>query len=216
MLLFALLIGVEQAHVAFAAAPEHVVGAAELDGGVDGVFDLHGSAGHHVEVGIGGSTVHVTLVAEHVGRAPKQLHAGFLHLHLGIVGDGLHAGLIFCDGVALGHEVDVVEAEIFDAELVHDFKACIHLVFGALHGIFCLVPLVAAGGAAKLVAGGIAQCVPPGHGKLQPVFHLLSADLLLGVIVVESHWIFTCCSFERNLADLWKILFCHSFVIISL
>lgn len=52
MFLLALLVGVEEAHVAFASAPEHVVLTAEGDCGVDSVLDLHGSAGHYVKVGV--------------------------------------------------------------------------------------------------------------------------------------------------------------------
>ena len=138
--LLTLHVGVEQRHVAFAAAPEDVGGAAQLDGGVDGVLDLHDGAGHNVEVGVGGGAVHVALVAEHVGGAPQQLDArlGLLLLEIGhdflqVLLVGLHVG-------RFGHEVHVVEAVVFDAELLHDFEAGVSLVFGGLQGIGGGVP----------------------------------------------------------------------------
>ena len=67
----ALHLGVEQAHVALAASPEHIVGAAQLYRCVDGVLYLHCCTGHNVKVGVGGSTVHIALVAEHIGRSPE-------------------------------------------------------------------------------------------------------------------------------------------------
>jgi len=70
VLLFALHVGIEQRHVAFASAPEDVVLAAQKDRGVDGVLDLQHGAGRGVEVGVGRGAVHVAGVAEDVGRAP--------------------------------------------------------------------------------------------------------------------------------------------------
>ena len=103
-----------------------------------------------------------------------------------------------------------MEAEVFDAQLLHYLKSGVHLVLGTLHGIVGLVPLIRAGLSAKLVGRCAAEGMPPCHGKLQPVFHLLSHDHLLGVIVVESHHVFALRSFERNLSYLRKILFCHN------
>ena len=59
MFFFTLLIGVEQAHIAFAAAPEYIIRTAESDSCVDSVLDLHACAGYNVEVGVGGCAVHV-------------------------------------------------------------------------------------------------------------------------------------------------------------
>ena len=67
MLFLALLIGVQEAHVTFATAPEYIVLSTQLDAGIDSVLNLHDSAGHYVEVRVGRSTVHVALVAEYVG-----------------------------------------------------------------------------------------------------------------------------------------------------
>ena len=103
-----------------------------------------------------------------------------------------------------------MEAEVLDAEFVHDFKTSVHLVLCTLHGIVCLIPLVGAGLSAKLVSTGTTQCVPPSHGELQPFFHFLAHHDLLGVIIVESHYVLTFLSFERNLTGKRKILFCHS------
>ena len=46
-------IGVEKRVVAFAPAPEHVVGAAELVGGFEGLAHLRGRAGEDLGVGVG-------------------------------------------------------------------------------------------------------------------------------------------------------------------
>ena len=57
--------------VALAAAPEHVAGAAQLDGGVDGPSDLAGGMGEHQRVGVGGRAVRVARMAEAGWRCPR-------------------------------------------------------------------------------------------------------------------------------------------------
>ena len=216
MFLFTLHVGVQQAHVAFAPAPKHVVRAAQFDGGIDGVLDLHGCACHHVEIRVGGRTVHIAFVSEYVGRAPKVLDTRSLHLFLDISHDGLHVGFIFLDGIAFGDEVHVVEAEIFDTQFLHDFKTGIGLLLGDGQGIRALVPGERLRAAAELVAAFCAKGVPPSHGKLQPVFHLLAHDDLFGIIVAVSQWVLALFSFELNFSDARKILFlCHNFLVLK-
>ena len=213
MFLFTLHVGVQQAHVAFASAPEHVVASTQFDGGVDGILDLYGCACHHVEIRVGGRTVHIAFVSEYIGRTPKVLDARGLHLFLDISHDGLHVGFIFLDGIAFGDEVHVVEAEIFDTQFLHDFKTGVSLLFGNGQGIGALVPGERLRAAAELVAAFCAKGVPPSHGKFQPVFHLLTHDDLFGIIIAVCQWVFALFSFEFNLSDTRKILFlCHNFL----
>ena len=211
MFLLTLHIGVEQAHITLASTPEHVILTTQFDGGVDGVLDLHGSASHYIEVGIGGSTVHIALVAEYVGSTPEQTDVvGGSHLFERIVGNGLHVGLVFVDIVGGVDEVHIVEAEIVDAQLLHDFKACVHLVLGALQSAVGLVPLVGACLSAKLVTACAAQSVPPRHCELQPVLHFLTCNYFVLVVVVKSHRVLAGSALKGDFANLWKILFCHN------
>ena len=94
MLLLPLLVGVEQAHITLATAPEHIVLSSELDAGVDGVLDLDNGACYYVEVRVGGCAVHVALVAEYVGGRPEKLDSGLLHLHLEVIGDSCKISLV--------------------------------------------------------------------------------------------------------------------------
>ena len=48
-----------------------------------------------------------------------------------------------------------METEILDAQLLHDFKAGIHLVLGALQGVLGFVPFIETGLSAKLVSTGL-------------------------------------------------------------
>ena len=213
MFLLTLLIGVEQAHVALTSAPEHIVLTAELNGSVDGILYLNDSAGYDVEVGVSRSTVHIALVAEDISRSPEILDVGvLLHLLQSVVGDCLHASLILLNGGSLLNEVYIVEAEVLDTQLIHNLETSVHLVLSALNGVICLVPLVAAGLSAKRISTGLSKYVPPSHSELQPVLHLLSHHDLFGLVIVESHYILTVLSLERNFTGKRKILFCHNFL----
>ena len=82
---------VEDALVALATAPEHVVLAAELLGDLHALLHLRGRIGEHVGIRVGGRAVHVDAVAEHVGGAPEELHARLLLLLEHVVGDDIQA-----------------------------------------------------------------------------------------------------------------------------
>ena len=64
--LFTLLVGVEQAHISLATAPEYVVFSTESNAGIDSVLDLNDSASYNVEIRIGRSSVHIALVTKNV------------------------------------------------------------------------------------------------------------------------------------------------------
>ena len=209
VVLLALHLGVQEGVVAFTAAPEHVSGAAELDGGVERILDLQGRAGDDVELRVGGGAVHVALVAEHVGRAPQVLDAGLLLLLQEVVGDVLHAGLVLLHVLGVLDQVDVMEAVVADAQLLHDLEAGVGLGLGAAVGALALVPLVGAGLAAERVAGRLAQGVPPGHRELEPVLHGLAHDHAVRVIIMESKGILALSALEGDLSDCREILFCH-------
>ena len=148
-------------------------------------------------------------MAEHIGCAPKKLDVSAAHLFQSIVGYGFHISLVLVYIICRLDKVHIMEAEILNTELLHYLESGIHLVLCTLHGIVCLVPFIRACAATKLVARCIAKCMPPSHCVLQPIL-LLSHYHLFGLIVVECHYVLAFWSFERNLSNLWKILFCHS------
>ena len=201
VILLPLHLGVKDAVIAFAATPEHVRGATEFDGSVDRILDLDGCAGDYVEVGIGGGAVGVALVAEYIGRAPEVADAGLAHLLEKIVGDIFQAGLIFVNVIAVLYEVDVVEAEIADAEFLHDFESGIDLGAGAAIGAFAFVPLIGTGLAAEGISGCLAESMPPCHGEFEPVLHGFAHDDAFCVIIVECERILALSALETNLSD---------------
>ncbi len=215
MVFLSLHLSVEKTHVALAASPEDVIRSSKLDSRINGVLDLHSSTGDNIEVRIGGGTVHIPSVTKHIGGSPKKLDVGTLHLLKSIVGDGLHAGFIFINSRSLVNKIHIVEAEVLDAQLVHDLEASVHLVLCPLDRIRSLVPLVVSGLATELVTARLTECVPPSHGEFEPILHLLSEDYSLRVIIMKRQRVLAFHTLERNLTDLREIFFCHNTIIIN-
>ena len=163
--LFTLHVGVQQAHVALAAAPEDVVRAAQLDGCIDGILDLDDGASHYVEVGIRACAVHVALIAKDVGCAPQQLDASLCLLLLQVGNDLLQVLLVRLHVGCLCNEVDIMEAIILDAQLLHDLEAGIRFVLCGLDGVLGFVPREGLRARPKLVAAFGTKSVPPAHGE---------------------------------------------------
>ena len=82
VLQFALHVGVQQRHVAFAAAPEHVAFAAQFVRDFHGLLDLRGGKGKDLGVAAGARAVHVTGIGKQVRGAPEQFDARALLLLL--------------------------------------------------------------------------------------------------------------------------------------
>ncbi len=198
-------VGVEQAHVAFAAAPEDVVLAVELDGGVEGILHLGAGAGDDVEVGIGGRAVHVAGMAEEVGRAPEQLDAGSIHLFPGIVGDGGQAALRLRQGAGLVDQIEIVKAEIGDADLGDELKGGVHLVFGALNGIRGAVPWELHGADAEGIAARIAEGMPVGDGEPEVLIHRLAAHHAVLVVILKGQRIVALRPLVGDAADAFEV-----------
>ncbi len=109
-----------------------------------------------------------------------------------------------------------MEAEVFDAHLLHEFEACVDFLFCDFYGIVALVPRKFLCAAAELVAALGAKSVPPCHGKLQPIFHFFAEDYLFGVIVAVSQRILAVFAFKLDFTYPGKILFCcHNFNVLD-
>ena len=73
-------VGVEQRFIAFTAAPQHIVRAAERLGHIHTVLHGRGTPGKHIGIGIRCRASHEAGMREQVRRAPQQL--GLVGLHL--------------------------------------------------------------------------------------------------------------------------------------
>lgn len=104
-------IGVEQCLVTFAAAPQHVVFAAELLRGIDAGLHRRGCKSEDVGIRIGRSARHIAAVGEEVRRAPEQLGAGCCLLLGEIIDDLVEVFSVLGESLAFRTHVGVMEVE---------------------------------------------------------------------------------------------------------
>ena len=207
MVFLPLHIGIKQAHISFAAAPEYIILTTQLDGGIDGILDLYDSTSHHIEIGIRSSTIHIALVPKDIGRAPQQTDARLLLLLLQIGHYLVEVLLIFLHTICFLAQIHIMEAIVLNTHLLHKLETSINLVLGSLYWVLTIIPWECLCTATKLVSAFGTQSMPPGHGKTQPIFHLPSHNHALRLVVVEGHRVLTLCSLEGNLLDVWKKFF---------
>ena len=151
---FPLQIGVEQRLVAFAAAPQHVVLAAEFVRDVERGPHLGRGPAEHVRVGIGRRPAHETTVREQIGRAPEQLDLGTFHLAPEQCGDLAGIAVRFGKRRTLGGDVAVVEAEIRDIEQPKQLERHVSLLARAVQRVAARHPGPLERIAAKRVGAG--------------------------------------------------------------
>jgi len=194
---------VEQGLVAFAAAPQHIVDAAESVRDVHDLAYLAGRVGEHLRVRIGGRTPHIAAVAEQVRRAPQELEAGPFHGRSHPLGDGFEVGVAFGEGRAFGRGIAVVEAEEGYAQLVEELEGDIELQVGESHGVVAVAaePGPVDARPAERIAAGPTEGMPITDSEAKVVFHPLAEHLTVLVVPAESQRIVRLRSFVGNLVD---------------
>jgi len=178
-------VGVEEGLVAFAAAPENVVFATELFGDFHGLLYLRSGVGEDMGVRVGGGAVHEARVAEEVGGAPEELHAGGL-LQLFRVGDDLVEVLVgLGEGLAFRRDVAVVERVEGGADLGEELEGGVHALERDGHGVFAAFPRAVDRAGAERIAAVATEGVPVSDGEAEVLRHRLAVDHFVGVIVLE-------------------------------
>ena len=187
---------VEQGFVAFAAAPQHIVFAAEFERGIHGFFYLQGSQCKEFRVGVGGRSGHKPSVAKQIGRAPQKLHARVLLLPGQHIDHGMEVGDAFARRVAFGRHVAVMKTVVRCAQFGEELKGRVGLGFGRGHGVAHVLPGTLEAVTAKGVASIPAEAVPIAHGKTQVVFHALAGDDAVLVVPLEGQGVFGVFAFK--------------------
>ncbi len=192
-------VGVEEHLVALAAAPQHVVGAAEAVGGVDAVLHLRRGVGEDVGVGVGGGAGRIAGVHECLRGAPQQLRVRLGHLRFGVVDHRVEVGAALGEGGALGRDVAVVEAVEGNAELGEELEGGVHLHVGGDHGVERRVePRAVEGASAEDVGADPRKTVPVADGHAELLFHGLAHDDAVLVVPAEREGVVGFRTFVRD------------------
>ena len=191
-------IGVDQRIIAFSAAPEYVTGSTQLDGSIDACLDLACCDGVNVCIGAGGSAGHKHFVAKHVGSHPQRLDTGCILLFEQIIGHDLQVCNALCKRCTLGSNVNVMEAIVLNAQLLHQIKRKVHLCL--MHLNAALAKGLVHGVAAKHIRARSIAGVPPAQCKAQMLCHGLAADHAVLVIITERVRIFAVSALKEDLS----------------
>src|SRR3984885_4178354 len=110
LILLATQIGVEQRFVTLAAAPQHVIGAAELMRRIDGVLHLRSGVSKDLRIGIGRGARQIARMAEEVSGAPEEPGPGLLHLFGKEIGHLREVAAELLEALALGNDIAIVKS----------------------------------------------------------------------------------------------------------
>ena len=183
LIAFAPQIGIEQGLVALSTAPQDVVGATEPMGGLECMFHLAGRVREYFGIGIGGRSGCVPRVAEEIRGTPQQSDPGAFHVRRRVVHHRVEAATRLGEGVRLGCDVVVVEAEEGDAELLDEFERRVHLGAGGLHRITVpRQPGAIEGPGTEHIRARPVERMPVADCDAQMVFHPFAGDDAIRVV----------------------------------
>ena len=100
-----------------------------------------------------------------------------------------------------------MEAEILDAQLLHELEARVHLGLGVGHGALLRPEGLVRRVPAEHVRTAGAQVVPPGHGEGQVLLHGLAQDDTVRVVELEGQGVLTLRPLVGDDRDVLKNLF---------
>ena len=181
---FAAHVGVQQRLVSFPASPEDVVGASETLGDLHRLLHLCRGVREHRGVGVRRGARHESWVAEHVARAPEQLHSCVALELCREIHDRVQPLVRLSQAVRLRRDVAVVEAVEAHAELGEELECGAHGVFRRGHFVLASVG-PQHGRRAEGVCARALEGVPERDREPQMLSHLPAAHDLLGIVVLE-------------------------------
>ncbi len=196
---------VEQGLVAFAAAPQHIVLAAKCQCGVHRVAHLQGRHREDRRIGIGGRARHEATVAEQIGRAPQQFHAGALLVLAQHIDHPLEVVVTLARRCALRSHVAVMEAVVRGAKLGEHLKGGFGLHLRQLQRRAALKPGALESATAKRVEAVPAEGVPVADREAQMVFHAFAQHDAVAVVVAEGEWVCALGALEFDLGDMVEV-----------
>ena len=198
---FALEVGVPERHVAFAAAPEDVVFAAEFQGRFECPLHLGRGVGEHLGVGAGAGTVNEARVTEQVRGTPEQLDPGAGLRLLELLHHGVEILVRLVEILAFGRHVAIVKAVVGDAEFLHELEGRVDALDSHVEGIGAVFPGANRAAGAEGIAARAAKGVPVADGEAQVVAHRLAFDLLVRVVLAEGERVLGVRAFESDLGN---------------
>ena len=148
--------------------------------------------------------MHVTRIAEQVGRAPEQLDAGPLLLLLEHLHHRIEVAIRLGEVRALGSHVAIVEGIERRPELLDELERDAGPLLGVFDGVRAVVPRPHRRARPERIGAHAAERVPIDDAEPQVVLHRLAGHLFVLVVVAEGERVLAFRAFERDAADFGK------------
>src|ERR1035437_1577253 len=194
-------VGVEQRHVAFAAAPERVAFTAEFVRHFHRLLDLRGGKSEYVGIAARAGTVNETRIRKQIRRAPEQFDAGAFLFFFQNFRDGVEILVGFRKSFAFGRNIAVMPAIIWRTEFFDEFKRDVRAPLRIADGVRAVVPRTLHRSGTKRVATRATERVPVDHRETQMFAHRLARDDFVGIVVLESERVFRVRAFVIDFVD---------------
>ena len=185
LLLLAREVGVEQRVVAFAAAPQDVVLAAEPLRDLEHDLDLGRGIREDVRVGVRRGACRVSRVAEQVRRAPQELHPRALLVGSGLVHERQEVGARLGECRAVRSDVTVVEAVVGDPELREELEGGGEALPRGGHRVGSGEPWPVECTDPEHVLAVVREAVPEADADPEVVLHALPEDEAVRLVHLE-------------------------------
>ena len=208
--------GVENCVVAFAATPQHIIGAAEPVRRFQRVAHLHRGPAIDFGIGIGCGACHIARVAEQVGRAPQQFAAMLVLQRFKVIDRFGKAAAERADVDGIGHDIDIVKTVERHIELFDERQRGFALGPGGGSVIGAGMPGAAERACAKHIAARPAECVPEAHGEAQLVLHALAQHHAVLVIPAIGEIVRAAGAFKAHRVERGEIVCGHGGLLLKL
>ena len=186
MLLLALHAGVPQVFIAFATSPEHIVLGPQALADLKAMLELACRIRIDISERRGRSAGDEARVGEQRRGVPQQFDTGGLHILFDFVDYLVQVRVGFTKSVTFWSDVTIVEAEVFDTQLLEQFECIIDRCQSAIHRIGVLVIWTMSGRVPERIHQSLLEGVPPSDAETQPILHFLAGDDTVLIVIMES------------------------------
>ena len=176
---------------------------------IEHVLYLRRRVGEDFRVGVRRSSRCVTRVPEKIRGAPEQAQPGFIHPLSHALDDAIELIAALAKRRALGCHIPVVETKERNAELCEEFEGDVRLVLRLRHAIAALEPGTIEGALTEDVRPRPAEAVPVADRKTQMIFHPLSENDPVRLVVPEREIVRRIGAFVGNRVDVGEEGVCH-------
>ena len=147
----------------------------------------------------------VAWVSEQTSGAPEEFFAGgFLETEQ-VIGDFFQSCVGLPEIAKFWSDVAVVPAVVIDADFIEKLEKDIGSLEGVGNGIALIIPRHEGGRATEGIGETVTHHVPVSGSEAAMIFHGFSSDDFVGIVLLESEWVFRFRTFVLYFRDVREV-----------